>query len=199
MNFARPAILSPCGAEVDGRSLWADDQWLVRRELPSGTVTFLFTDVEGSTRLLHELGPRRTKALAEHRRCCARRSRAHGGVEVDTQGDAFFVAFPTAPGALAGGGRGATSALAAGPIRVRIGVHTGTPPSTDGGLRRRGRAPGGADRGGRARRAGARLAGDGGAGRGDGLRDLGEHGSRTCRRPSASTSSAGTTSRRSRA
>ena len=51
---------------------------------------------------------------------------AHGGVEVDTQGDAFFVAFPTAPGALAAAAE-LTDALADGPIRVRVGVHTGTP------------------------------------------------------------------------
>ena len=96
-------------------------------ELPSWTVTFLFTDVEGSTRLLHELGAERyAEALAEHRRVLREAFAAHGGVEVDTQGDAFFVAFPTAPGALAAAGE-ALAGLAAGPIRVRIGVHTGTP------------------------------------------------------------------------
>jgi class 3 adenylate cyclase len=73
----------------------------VRRDLPSGTVTFLFTDVEGSTRLLHELGAEDySEALAEHRRVLRAAFGAHGGVEVDAQGDAFFVAFPTAPGAL---------------------------------------------------------------------------------------------------
>ena len=96
-------------------------------ELPSGTVTFLFTDVEGSTRLLHELGAERyAGALAEHRRVLRAAFAAHGGVEVDTQGDAFFVAFPTAPGALAAAAE-LTEALADGPIRVRVGVHTGTP------------------------------------------------------------------------
>ena len=70
--------------------------------LPSGTVTFLFTDVEGSTRLLQELGAEGyAAALQEHRRVVRQACAAHGGVEVDTQGDAFFVAFPTAPGALA--------------------------------------------------------------------------------------------------
>jgi predicted ATPase/class 3 adenylate cyclase len=97
------------------------------RNLPSGTVTFLFTDVEGSTRLLHELGAERYgNALGEHRRALREAFAAHGGVEVDTQGDAFFVAFPTAPGALAAGAEG-LAALASGPIRVRIGIHTGTP------------------------------------------------------------------------
>jgi predicted ATPase/class 3 adenylate cyclase len=102
-------------------------------ELPSGTVTFLFTDVEGSTRLLHELGAERyADALAGHRRVLREAFAAHGGVEVDTQGDAFFVAFPTAPGALAVAA-GLTEALATGPIRVRVGLHTGTPLLTDEG------------------------------------------------------------------
>ena len=63
----------------------------VREDLPSGTVTFLFTDVEGSTRLLHELGEEAyAEALAEHRRVVRDACAAEGGVEVDTQGDAFF-------------------------------------------------------------------------------------------------------------
>ena len=74
---------------------------LPRTDLPSGTVTFLFTDVEGSTRLLHELGAEGySEALAEHRGVIREACAAEGGVEVDTQGDAFFFAFPTAPGAL---------------------------------------------------------------------------------------------------
>ncbi|HEU0336469.1 MAG TPA: adenylate/guanylate cyclase domain-containing protein, partial [Gaiellaceae bacterium] len=97
------------------------------RTLPSGTVTFLFTDVEGSTRLLHELGAEAyAAALGEHRRVLRESFARHGGVEVDTQGDAFFVAFPTAPGALAAAAE-LTLALEHGPIRVRVGVHTGTP------------------------------------------------------------------------
>jgi predicted ATPase/class 3 adenylate cyclase len=99
----------------------------MRRDLPSGTVTFLFTDVEGSTKLLHELGADGyAQALAEHRRVLREAFGAHDGVEVDTQGDAFFVAFPTASGAL-GAAADATAGLAAGPIRVRMGIHTGTP------------------------------------------------------------------------
>jgi predicted ATPase len=99
-------------------------------ELPSGTVTFLFTDIEGSTRLLHELGaePYATM-LAEHRQVLRDAFARHGGVEVDTQGDAFFVAFPTARGALAV----AQEAQAALEIPVRMGVHTGTPLLTDEG------------------------------------------------------------------
>jgi len=73
----------------------------MRHDLPSGTVTFLFTDIEGSTKLLHELGADGyVQALGQHRRILREAFGAHGGVEVDTQGDAFFVAFPTAPGAL---------------------------------------------------------------------------------------------------
>ena len=99
----------------------------VRRDLPSGTVTFLFTDVEGSTRLLHSLGAEGyADALAEHRRVIREAFARHDGVEVDTQGDAFFVAFPTAPGALAAA-REMLGGLESGPIRVRMGLHTGTP------------------------------------------------------------------------
>ena len=97
------------------------------RALPSGTVTFLFTDVEGSTRLLHELGAEAyAEALAEHRRVVRECFTRHGGVEVDTQGDAFFVAFPTAPGAT-GAAVEIQEVLSAGPIRLRLGLHTGTP------------------------------------------------------------------------
>jgi predicted ATPase/class 3 adenylate cyclase len=99
----------------------------VQPELPTGTVTFLFTDVEGSTKLLHELGAEEySRALAEHRRILREAFAANGGIEVDTQGDAFFVAFPTAQGALAAAAE-TLDGLAAGPIRVRVGVHTGTP------------------------------------------------------------------------
>jgi predicted ATPase len=102
-------------------------------ELPAGTVTFLFTDVEGSTKLLHELGAEAyAEALAEHRRVIREACAAEGGVEVDTQGDAFFFAFPTAPGAIAAASY-FIEALASGPIQVRVGLHTGTPLLTDEG------------------------------------------------------------------
>ena len=105
----------------------------MRRDLPAGTVTLLFSDIEGSTRLLHELGPEGYgAALAEHRRALRDAFAAHAGVEVDTQGDALFVAFPTAPGALAAAAEG-LKALADGPIRVRMGLHTGTPHLADEG------------------------------------------------------------------
>lgn len=103
------------------------------RDLPAGTVTFLFTDVEGSTRLLERLGSAAyAEQLAEHRRVVRAACSARGGVEVDTQGDAFFLAFPTAVGAL-DAARAITGELASGPLRLRIGVHTGTPLVTDEG------------------------------------------------------------------
>ena len=103
------------------------------RELPAGTVTFLFTDIEGSTRLLHDLGPEAyADALAEHRRIVRTACTARGGVEVDTQGDAFFVAFADVRAALETA-RVITQELGDGPVRVRIGLHTGTPLVTDEG------------------------------------------------------------------
>ncbi|HEX4746185.1 MAG TPA: adenylate/guanylate cyclase domain-containing protein [Gaiellaceae bacterium] len=99
-------------------------------ELPTGTITFLFTDIEGSTRLLHALGPDAyADALAEHRRVLRKAFADHGGVEVDTQGDAFFVAFSTPQGAAAAARQG-VSALSSGPVVVRMGLHSGTPTVT---------------------------------------------------------------------
>jgi len=103
------------------------------RNLPSGNVTFLFTDIEGSTKLLHELGGEGyAEALAQHRRVVRQACAAQGGVEVDTQGDAFFFAFPSAPSAAAAA-QAITSALAPGRVHLRMGLHTGTPLLTDEG------------------------------------------------------------------
>jgi Adenylate and Guanylate cyclase catalytic domain len=143
------------------------------RELPTGTVTFLFTDIEGSTRLLHELGDAYAGILAEHRRVLRDAFATHGGVEVDTQGDAFFVAFARATDALSAAAD-AQRALEDGPLRVRMGLHTGEPLVTEEGYV-------GID----VHRA-ARIAAAGHGGQvlvsqtthdltGDGLRDLGEH------------------------
>src|SRR5438105_9276716 len=109
-------------------------RWSTRSvaELPSGTVTFLFTDIEGSTRLLHELGDAYVEALAEHRRLLREAFAAHGGVEVDTQGDAFFYAFGKASAALAAAEEG-QRAFGRGPVRVRMGLHTGEPVATEEG------------------------------------------------------------------
>jgi len=97
------------------------------RALPSGTVTFLFTDIEGSTALLNELGAEAyAEVLAEHRRVLRKAFAADAGVEVDTQGDALFVAFGRVKDALAAATAG-QAALAEGPVRVRVGIHTGEP------------------------------------------------------------------------
>jgi predicted ATPase len=95
-------------------------------------VTFLFTDVEGSTQLLRELGDRYAAVLFAHRRALREAIAAHGGVEVDTQGDAVFAAFSRAADAVAAAIAGQRS-LAGGPIRVRMGLHTGEPTLTDEG------------------------------------------------------------------
>jgi class 3 adenylate cyclase len=93
----------------------------------------MFTDVEGSTRLLDELGAvRYADVLAEHRRVVRDAVAERGGVEVDTQGDAFFIAFPTVSGAVAAA-ESIRARFADGPIRLRMGVHTGTPVITDDG------------------------------------------------------------------
>ena len=106
--------------------------WVARRTLrpvsdalPTGTVTFLFTDVEGSTRLLEELGAAGyADELGRHRNIVRDALREHGGVEVDTQGDAFFCAFASARSAVACAA-GIQDALEQGSVHVRIGVHTG--------------------------------------------------------------------------
>jgi predicted ATPase/class 3 adenylate cyclase len=96
--------------------------------LPQGTVTFLFTDIEGSTRLLEERGNEYAELLAGHHHALRGEFASHGGVEVNTQGDAFFVAFAKASDALAAAA--ARDALGDGPIRVRMGLHTGEPTVT---------------------------------------------------------------------
>jgi class 3 adenylate cyclase len=100
--------------------------------LPGGTVTFLFTDIEGSTRLLQELGDGYSEVVRDHRRLLRERLGEQGGAEVDTQGDAFFYSFPRARDAVAGA-VAAQRALAEhdwperAQVRVRMGLHTGEP------------------------------------------------------------------------
>jgi class 3 adenylate cyclase len=102
-------------------------------QLPGGTVTFAFTDIEGSTRLLQELGDEVYGQVAgDHRRLVRETFGAHGGTEIDTQGDAFFFSFPRARDAVA-------AAVAAQralrdhewpegrEVSVRMGLHTGEP------------------------------------------------------------------------
>src|SRR4051794_29546276 len=99
-------------------------------ELPSGTVTFLFTDIEGSTRLLTRLRGRYAEVLAEHQRLLRAAFDEHDGREVHTEGDAFFVAFARASDAIAAA-VSAQRSLASQrwpdgvDVRVRMGVHTG--------------------------------------------------------------------------
>ena len=94
------------------------------RKLPSGTVTLLFTDIEGSTRLL-DSSATVPQVLAEHRALREVFSR-HGGVEVNTEGDSFFVAFTRASDAVLAA-NGIQDTLVGGPVHVRIGIHTGEP------------------------------------------------------------------------
>jgi class 3 adenylate cyclase len=100
--------------------------------LPGGTVTFLFTDIEGSTRLLQELGDDYAQVVADHRRLLRDVFQQAGGKEVDSQGDAFFYSFPRARdgvGAAVAGQRAlADHAWPQGAqVRVRMGLHTGEP------------------------------------------------------------------------
>ena len=122
---ASKARLRPPGiSKLNQRSRWR--MMTAMRELPTGTVTFLFTDIEGSTRLIEELGEEGyVEALAEHRRLLREAFSRQGGEEVDTQGDAFLYAFADASDALAAAAAG-RDALDPGPVQVRIGLHTGT-------------------------------------------------------------------------
>ena len=106
-------------------------------ELPAGTVTLLFTDVDGSTELVKRLGDRYAAALGEHRALLRDAFAEHGGTEVDTQGDAFFAVFRRAPDAITGAIAG-QRALAdhrwdEAPVLVRMGLHTGEPHVTEHG------------------------------------------------------------------
>ncbi|MGD8858206.1 MAG: AAA family ATPase, partial [Chloroflexota bacterium] len=100
--------------------------------LPEGTVTFLFTDIQGSTQLLHQLGDRYIQLLADHHRILREIFARWNGREVDTEGDAFFVSFPRATDAISGAVE-AQRALAeydwpeGVTVRVRMGLHTGEP------------------------------------------------------------------------
>jgi class 3 adenylate cyclase len=100
--------------------------------LPGGTVTFVFTDIEGSTRLLQELGDDFAEVAREHRRLVRDAFGARAGTEIDTQGDSFFFSFPRARDAVAAA-VDAQRALrdhswpGGAEVRVRMGLHTGEP------------------------------------------------------------------------
>jgi class 3 adenylate cyclase len=108
------------------------------KSLPTGTVTFLFTDIEGSTRLLKRLGASYGNVLAEHRRILRAAAQDHAGEEVDNQGDSFLFAFPRADAA-ARAAIHAQRALAThewpdgSDVRVRMGIHTAEPSTSDEG------------------------------------------------------------------
>ena len=107
-------------------------------DLPTGTVTLLFTDMEGSTRLLQQLGEHYAAVLADCRHLLRKAFARHHGHEVDTQGDAFFVVFARATDAVSAALE-IQRALAEhawpgdAPVRVRIGLHTGEPMLTADG------------------------------------------------------------------
>lgn len=99
----------------------------MRDDQPSGTVTLVFSDIEGSTRLLHELGAEAYRdALADHRAIVRAAYARYGGYEVDYEGDAFFFTFSSASDALSAVSD-AMAGLDGGPIRIRVGIHTGEP------------------------------------------------------------------------
>src|SRR4051794_26585466 len=98
--------------------------------LPTGTVTLLFSDMEGSTRLLQRLGDAYGEALALQRRTLRETWQAHDGVELGTEGDSFYVAFGTAREGLLAAAEGQRRLGAAAwpggaEVRVRMGLHTG--------------------------------------------------------------------------
>jgi len=106
---------------------------VVPSDLPRGTVTFVFTDIAGSTMLLRELGADEyARELAEHRELVRVTFARHEGTEVDSQGDAFFFVFRTPQQALEAAAEGLTPSTG-GRVRVRIGIHTGTPLLTSEG------------------------------------------------------------------
>jgi predicted ATPase/class 3 adenylate cyclase len=110
----------------------------VARTLPAGTVTFLMSDIEGSTRLFHRLGGDYVPLLAEHRRLLREAVARHGGSEVETEGDALLLAFGDAADAVAAALDGQRALAghdwpAGGDVRVRMGLHTGEATPVGGG------------------------------------------------------------------
>jgi predicted ATPase/class 3 adenylate cyclase len=109
----------------------------VNGSLPEGTITFLFTDIEGSTRLLQRLGSGYSDVLGTHARLLREAAASHGGYEVHTYGDAFFIAFSDAGEAIAAAVQAQRSLLSfpwlhGSPVLVRMGSHTGTAATVDG-------------------------------------------------------------------
>src|ERR671936_2228942 len=106
-------------------------------DLPSGAVTFLFTDIEGSTRLVKQFRDRWAAVLVDHQRLLREAFASHGGREVDTQGDSFFVAFGSARDAVLAAVEGQLAILSHPwpdglQLKVRMGIHTGQATASDG-------------------------------------------------------------------
>jgi len=152
---------------------------------PVGTVTFLFSDIEGSTRLLEQLGNGYATVLQFHRTAMRRAFAEHGGVERGTEGDSFFVAFAEAGGAVSAAAD-ATRNLAAqawpdnAAVRVRMGLHTGEGRLVDGDyvgidVHRAARIAAAGHGGQVLLSESTRILGERGLREGDTLRDLGEH------------------------
>ena len=133
------------------------------RNLPTGTVTFLFTDIEGSTRLLRDLGDRYAQLLADQQEILRKLVREGGGEEVDSQGEGMFIVFRRAHDAVSTA-VACQRAMAAHAwpdgrsVRIRMGLHTGEPERTESGLRRHRRPPRGANLRGGTRRSDLALA-----------------------------------------
>ena len=133
--------------------------------MATGTLTFLFSDIEGSTRLLDELGSVRYTAVLERQAAILRRAFTnHGGREENTEGDSFFVIFDGAREALLAAIEGQRALAAeAWPdgveVRVRMGLHAGEATTSEAGLVGHRHQPGRADRGRRARRPDRRVRG----------------------------------------
>jgi class 3 adenylate cyclase len=107
-------------------------------DLPTGTVTFFFTDIEGSTGIAERLGDGWPTVLANHNRLVRGAFAEKGGLEFGTEGDAFFVVFREARDAVAAAAATQRALVAykwpeGGEVRVRIGLHTGEPTATSEG------------------------------------------------------------------
>ena len=110
---------------------------MLTEQPPTGVVTFLFSDIEGSTRLLKQLRDGYDRVLTEHQSLLRAAFAAHRGHEIDTQGDSFFVAFPSAREALLAAVEGQLSLVSHGwpeevEVKVRMGIHTGHAAGSDG-------------------------------------------------------------------
>ncbi|MBI4279527.1 MAG: adenylate/guanylate cyclase domain-containing protein, partial [Armatimonadetes bacterium] len=106
--------------------------------LPTGTVSLLYADIEGATRLLQRLGGRYADVLAAYRQILREAAADAGGQEIDAPGDAFFVAFPRASDAVAAALAAQRAILTcrwpdSAAVRVRMGLHTGEPIRANGG------------------------------------------------------------------